>query len=77
MPRQGFSLPELLVALAIGGILLALAVPSLARQRATSAVGAAANQTLAALHLARRLALARGQTITVCPSDDGASCRFG
>ena len=31
----------------------------------------ASGQTMSALHLARRLALARGQSVTVCPSADG------
>lgn len=73
----GFTLPELLTALAIAAILLALAVPSLSQQRASSAVQAAAGQTLSVLHLARRMALAQGQSVTACPSADGAACGFG
>lgn len=77
-PRTaGFTLPELLTALAIAAILVALAAPALSRQRASSAVQAAASQTLSALHLARRLALAQGQSVTACPSGDGAACGFG
>ncbi len=67
MRIRGFTLAELLVALAIGAMLLALAAPGLARQRGAAALRAAANETLAALQLARRIALARGQSVTVCP----------
>ncbi len=77
MPARGFTLSELLVALAIGALVLALAVPGFARHRGTVALRTASNQTLAALQLARRLALARGQSVTVCPSPDGATCSFG
>lgn len=76
MRKRGFTLPELLVAMAIGALLLALAAPGLARQRSAAALRSASNETLAALQLARRLALARGQSITVCPSADGVACGF-
>lgn len=74
---RGFSLVELLVALGICAVLLGLAAPAFSRMRAEAAVRSAANGTLAALHLARRLALASGRSITVCPSPDGARCAFG
>jgi type IV fimbrial biogenesis protein FimT len=76
MRPRGFTLTELLVALAIMAVLLALAVPGLTHQRAEAALRSATGQTMAALHLARRLALARGQSITVCPSPDGQRCGF-
>jgi len=77
MNTRGFTLTELLVTLAICALLLALAAPSFTRQRGEAAVRSATSQTVAALHLARRLALARGQSITVCPSTDGQRCGFG
>jgi type IV fimbrial biogenesis protein FimT len=77
MRYRGFTLAELLVALGISAMLLALAAPGLARHRGAAAVRTAANQTLAALQLARRAALARGQSVTLCPSGDGSNCGFG
>lgn len=74
--KSGFTLVEVLVALAIVAILVAMAAPGLARQRAEGAIRAAAERTMAALQLARRLALARGQSVTVCPSSDGLACSF-
>lgn len=77
MKSRGFTLVELLVAMAVATLLLALAAPGFARQRAVAALRTATSQSVAALHLARRLALARGQTVTVCPSADGSRCGFG
>jgi type IV fimbrial biogenesis protein FimT len=77
MRDRGFTLPELLVALGICALLLALAAPGLRSQRGAAALRAATSETLAALQLARRLALARGQSVTVCPTTDGARCAFG
>jgi prepilin-type N-terminal cleavage/methylation domain-containing protein len=74
---HGFSLSELLAALAIAALLLTLATPAFMHQRARAALRSASGQTMAALHLGRRLALARGQSITVCPSRDGRTCGFG
>src|SRR5690606_31089734 len=58
-------------------LLLMLAAPGFTQQRARAALRSAESQTMAALHLARRLALARSQSVTVCPSVDGLSCGFG
>lgn len=77
MKPRGFSLLELMVALTIATLLLALSVPAFTRQKAAAALRSASDQTLSALHLARRLALARGQSVTVCPSADGIRCGFG
>jgi type IV fimbrial biogenesis protein FimT len=77
MPVRGFSIPEMLVAMALCALLLGLAAPGFPRQRAGAALQAATGQTTAALHLARRLALARGQSVTVCPTPDGWRCGFG
>jgi type IV fimbrial biogenesis protein FimT len=77
MRCRGFTLVELLVALGLSAMLLALAAPGLARHRGSAALATAANQTLAALQLARRAALARGHSVTACPSVDGSTCGFG
>jgi type IV fimbrial biogenesis protein FimT len=77
MPRTGFTLVELLVALTIAAILAAMATPGLQRLRARAAVTAAANQAVSGLHLARRMALATGRTTTLCATADGLRCSFG
>lgn len=73
---RGFTLAELMVALAITAVLLAAAA-GFGRQRAGAALRSATSQIVAALHLARRTALARGQSVTVCPSADGTGCGYG
>jgi type IV fimbrial biogenesis protein FimT len=74
MRIRGFSLLELLTVLAIAATLLALAVPNWRRPLAAAAVRAAASQTLSALALARRTALATGRAVTLCPTRDMAHC---
>jgi type IV fimbrial biogenesis protein FimT len=77
MKTRGFTLPELLVAMAISAMLLALAAPGFSRQRGEAALRSASSQTLVILQLARREALARGQSVTACPTSDGILCSFG
>lgn len=74
MRIQGYSLVELLTVLAIAGVLVGLAAPTWQRRIATAAVEAAADQTLVALALARRTALATGRATTLCLSADLARC---
>ena len=73
-PERGITLVEMLCVLSVLGILITLATPSWRRQRAESAVVAAAGQTLAGLALARRSALASGKTVTLCLTRDLMRC---
>lgn len=73
----GFSLVELLAAMAISALLAFLGWPLLDRQRAAAAISVATHRTLAALQLARQQALSSGNPVTVCPSPDGRRCGFG
>jgi type IV fimbrial biogenesis protein FimT len=52
-PQAGFSLAEMLVAIAIGGILTALAVPNFAQMRATYRMRGATHEIFTALQRAR------------------------
>jgi type IV fimbrial biogenesis protein FimT len=76
-PQGGFSLLETLIVIAIVAILLALGVPSFKyvtqSNRATSEI----NGMLGALQLARAEAIKEGQSVSVCPSLDGATCVVG
>ena len=71
---RGFTLPELLTALAVTGMALSLAVPSLnnviAGQRRASAI----NSLVGTLNVARSSAMTRNEPVTICPSTDGATC---
>jgi type IV fimbrial biogenesis protein FimT len=70
MERRGFTLVELLVVLAVGSILLAIAVPGYAFLMNTSRLAAVTNDLVTALHLARSEAVKRGIRVTVCKSDN-------
>jgi prepilin-type N-terminal cleavage/methylation domain-containing protein len=72
--QRGVTLVEMLCVVSISAILLTLATPSWRRQRAETAVVAAAGQTLAGLALARRSALASGHTVTLCLTRNLQTC---
>lgn len=73
--QQGFNLVETVVAMAIVAILAAIALPSfkstLERTRTTTAL----NRLTATLASARSTAVMRRQAVSVCPSQDGLTCR--
>lgn len=73
----GFTLVELLVTLAIGAIVLAMATPSLAAFFRTNRVAGATNEVVLALQVARAEAARRGRDVSVCASSDGATCAGG
>ena len=72
--ETGFTLIELLIALLIGAILATLAAPSFMDTIRRNRLVSASNDFLATLNYARSEAIKRGQTITICPSNDQASC---
>jgi type IV fimbrial biogenesis protein FimT len=72
--QTGFTLIELMMALAIGGILLTLAVPSFNATMRSNRLTSYANNLVTAFNLARSEAIERRSTITVCSSSDQATC---
>lgn len=75
-PREaGFSLVELLVALAIGAIVLGFGVPSMARMMAESQVRSNSSALSVALAAARLRAVERQHPVGVCPLDEAGQCR--
>ena len=66
----GFGLTELLVALAVAGILLGLALPSLGRLTGESRIGALSNDFAGALQTARSEAIKRSGPVVACASAD-------
>lgn len=71
---RGFSLVELMVAIVILGVLLAMAAPSFSEMMRNNRSQAAANELVSALNSARMEAIKRGQRVSLCPSSNGTSC---
>ena len=66
---RGFSLPELVVVLAVTAMMLAIAAPNLRALVRREQLKAAAGDLFAAVDLARAQALARGQRVVLAPRD--------
>jgi type IV fimbrial biogenesis protein FimT len=74
-PRnQGFSLVEMVVALAIGALLLVLALPSYRRWIGDELVMNQAVLLAKSMQLARSEAIKRGHRVNLCKSSDGLQC---
>ena len=74
MSQKGFTLIELMVTLAVLGVLLAVGVPSFADLIRNNRSQAAANELVSALNAARVEAVKRGKRVSLCPSVNGTSC---
>lgn len=72
--NQGFTLIELMVALAVLAILTGLAAPSFISMVRDNRLVTQTNEFIGALHLARAEAVKRNQDVVVCKSDDGENC---
>ena len=72
--NKGFSLVELMVALAVAAILLVAAGPSFRDAIRRNKVSSASNALLADIAYARSEAINRGNVVSICPSSDQATC---
>lgn len=72
--NRGFTLVELLTTLAVAGVLVSVAVPSLALLMRVTRVSSASNELLASLLLTRSEAIKRGHRVVMCRSADGQTC---
>lgn len=70
----GFTLIELMVAVAILAVLAALAAPSFNEAILSNRLASYANTFVASAQLARSEAIKRNATVVMCRSADGASC---
>jgi type IV fimbrial biogenesis protein FimT len=72
--EHGFTLIELMVAITVLGVLLAVAVPSFIDTIRNNRVTAQTNELVGALNYARSEALKRSNPVTACASNGGAVC---
>lgn len=68
--QAGFTLLELMVAVAIVGVLMAVAIPAMGNFIRNGRITAAANDVMAALHFTRSEAIKRRQPVTLCTSEN-------
>ena len=71
---KGFSLIELMVAIALLAIFIGIGIPSFVDMVNNNRSVALANEFMASLNSARAEAVKRGKKVSVCPSSDGSSC---
>jgi prepilin-type N-terminal cleavage/methylation domain-containing protein len=64
--RAGFSAPELIVVIAVVGMLFTMTIPFFLRYYQAAAVKSASQQVIALLNQARGLAIAQNSTLGVC-----------
>lgn len=72
--QNGFTLLELLVAIALMGILMAVGIPSFNSMIATNELADTTNDLVLSLKRARAEAIASGRDVIVCSSIDAATC---
>jgi prepilin-type N-terminal cleavage/methylation domain-containing protein len=75
--KRGFSLPELMLVLAVGAILMAIGIPQLARAWDRVAVEDAATHLMAAHQRARMMAILQGQVLTLLVDSAALSITSG
>ncbi|MEX1032928.1 MAG: GspH/FimT family pseudopilin [Cellvibrionaceae bacterium] len=71
---SGFTLPELLVTVALAAVLAGVAAPNLAMFIKRSSVETQAQRLIGSIHLARSEAARLNMAVTICRSTTGNSC---
>ncbi|ERJ17889.1 Pre-pilin like leader sequence protein [Salinisphaera shabanensis E1L3A] len=72
--NRGFTLLELIVAMAVAAILLAIAIPSYRSVIQRNSMAATVNDLVGDLNFARSQAVTRGRQVYVCRSNGNNSC---
>jgi type IV fimbrial biogenesis protein FimT len=71
---SGFTLLELMIVLAIGALIMSMAVPSFRNSINNQRLVTATNELVMSFTLAKSEAIKRVVYVTVCKSSDGATC---
>lgn len=71
---SGFTMLELVVVIAIVGVLIALGVPSFKYVTTANRIASEVNGLLGDMQFARAEAIKEGQTVVVCVSSNGTTC---
>ena len=74
--QAGYTLVELLVVMALGTILLSIAVPAMTDMLIAQRFNAASSAFLSSLNLARFEAIKRNARVVICKSNGGDSCEL-
>jgi len=77
LPASGFTIVEMMIAIAIVTVLTAIALPNLTQFLARNNLAGATNEIIAGINQARAEAIARSSTVTICPSNNGNRCNNG
>lgn len=72
--QKGFTLLELLSALAVAVILVTVAVPGMQAVTTSSRQASSVNELVSAFHVTRSTAVTQNTQATLCASDDGETC---
>ena len=71
---RGLTLIELMIALAVGAILMSLAAPSFRQALGKSRLSSTASELTGAVQLARAEAIRNNRRVVLCRSEDGSAC---
>lgn len=72
--QQGFTLLELMIVVALMGVLMAVGIPSFNAMLTTNEMADTTNELMLSLRRARAEAITSGRNTIVCSSTDGATC---
>jgi type IV fimbrial biogenesis protein FimT len=75
--HTGFTLIELVITVALFGILLAWAIPNVTTFIKNARISGITNELVGDIGVARQEAQRRGRAVTICASSNGTSCDTG